>query len=64
MCLRLALREKTTPQWDDIALVQLSYMTYLVGERLEDAIVLVREALSADENEVNVRVEYMGRKVL
>lgn len=50
-CLRLALHNKSAKTMADVSLVQLSYLVYAAGNRLDDAVVLARQAVEMDETE-------------
>lgn len=50
-CLRLALNEKEQ-KYADVGLFQLSYLAFSAGNRLDDAIALLHQATSIDNEEV------------
>ncbi|VDP48900.1 unnamed protein product [Soboliphyme baturini] len=50
-CLRLALAEKNGIPYADVALFQLSYLSYVAGGRLDDAVSLIHQAIEIDNTE-------------
>lgn len=53
-CLRLALAEETGKKYADVALFQLSYLAFNAGNRVDDAINLLRQATEIDDLEVRL----------
>ncbi len=51
-CLRLALANESSRQFADVALVQLAQIAALSGDRLDDGIVLAKQAIQVDAREV------------